>query len=60
MSKREKALAICRIAGYHNDKTAFTRAICENRISMPAANEAWQQGVSQKESGIKCNCSQCN
>lgn len=59
MDKREIALSSCRVAGYHNDKMAFTRAYIDNRLSIAAANEAWQQGVKQRESGLKCNCSQC-
>lgn len=59
MGKREIALSLCKIAGYHNDRKTWTRAFCENRISRQAADEAWLQGVKQKENGIKCDCYKC-
>jgi len=59
MTKREIALSLCRIAGYHNDGKAFTRAYLENRLSMRVAQKAWTEGVNQKESGMKCTCREC-
>lgn len=59
MTKREKALAICKIAGYHNDQKAFTRAYITNKLSYNAAVEAYDEGIKAKEYGIKCTCSEC-
>lgn len=60
MSKRETALAYARIAGYHNDKAAFTRLYVESKVRLELMNDAWRVGVKQKLAGVKCNCYQCN
>ena len=57
---RKDALAYMRIAGYHNDKPAFTRLLIEHRISRESANEAWRKGLDAKTVGMKCNCYRCS
>lgn len=59
MSKREKALAICRGAGYHGDQKAFTRAYIENKLSYSVAMEAYNAGIKAKENGMPCSCAKC-
>lgn len=59
MTKRENALGWMRIAGYHDDKRAFTRLLIENRVSKKSADEAWQQGQRQKQAGMACACPSC-
>ncbi|VUZ24121.1 Uncharacterised protein [uncultured Comamonas sp.] len=60
MSKREDTLAAMRIAGYHNDKAAFTRLLVENRIRLTVADEAWLTGRKQRANGMKCACYECS
>jgi hypothetical protein len=60
MSKREQTLQYIVYAGYHNDKSEFTRLYCENRISMTVAKEHWNKGQRAKERGIGCGCNDCN
>lgn len=42
---RAKALQAMEAAGAANDRALFTRLYVENRISLSAANAAWQKGV---------------
>ena len=56
---RQRALQSMRVAGYHADTKEFTRLLIENRVSKPAANEAWLSGVTAKKSGMKCTCADC-
>ena len=60
MTKREKALAICKIAGYHGDSKGFTRAYIENKLSYQAAQQAYTQGIREKDAGVPCTCYACN
>lgn len=56
--KRKDLLAHLRVAGYHADTHAFTRLTVENRISIPAAREAYMVGVGQR--GVtRCDCAAC-
>lgn len=57
--KRKNALAWIRIAGYHNDSTAFTRLYCENRISYPVAMAEFRTGAKMRANGIGCTCRDC-
>ena len=57
---RATALTYLRIAGYHNDQTAFTRLYVENRVSYEAAKKAYREGQAQKARGVGCTCSECN
>jgi hypothetical protein len=59
VSKREIALSLCRIAGYHNDSKAFARVFIENRLSMKVAQNAFAEGANQRKSGMKCSCREC-
>lgn len=59
MTKRNIALAYARVAGYHNDSSAFTRLIIESRVNRQAMNEAWGNGRIARENGVPCNCYQC-
>jgi len=59
VSKRQTALALAKIAGYHEDTATFTRLIIESRVARPAMNEAFLIGRQAKASGVKCNCYEC-
>jgi hypothetical protein len=59
MSKRQTALTLARIAGYHEDTASFTRLIIESRVARPAMNEAFLNGRQAKAGGMKCNCHEC-
>lgn len=56
---RKDALLVCKVAGYHQDRATFTRVYIENRISRPAADEAWRSGMAAKRAGIPCVCAEC-
>lgn len=58
--KRADAIALIRIAGYHEDKRAFVRLYTENRVSFDVANDAYRRGQQQKANGLRCTCKQCN
>jgi len=58
--KRADLIVYLRVAGYHDDERSFMRLYCENRISHPAAREAYRQGQAQKAGGVKCGCHECN
>lgn len=60
MSKRDIALNVAKVAGYHHDQRAFIRVIVESRIAWSFLNEAWRYGVQAKESGMKCTCQECD
>lgn len=53
-------LASIRIAGYHNDLRSYIRLYTENRIPKRVADQAWQNGVSAKASGVACSCRSCS
>jgi hypothetical protein len=59
MSKRQMALQLAKIAGYHDDSTSFTHLIVENRISRPLMNDAWRAGQRAKQNGVPCTCQSC-
>jgi ketopantoate hydroxymethyltransferase len=56
---RKQRLVAMRVAGYHGDTRTFTRLYIEGRVSMPAAQEAYAQGVKAKEAGVPCSCFEC-
>lgn len=56
---RSTALALARVAGYHNDSRAFTRLIVECRVARAAMNEAWTAGARAKAAGVACTCREC-
>lgn len=57
--KRADAIAWIRIAGYHDDRAAFTRLYVENRVSYKAAQAAYANGRAQRAAGIGCTCHDC-
>lgn len=59
MSKRDLALSHMRVAGYHDNRVAFTRLYLESKISLQVANDAWNTGKKQKKSGMPCSCVSC-
>jgi hypothetical protein len=58
-SKRQIALDAAKYAGYHDDSTAWTRLVVENRVNRQAMIEAFQSGRRLREAGMKCGCSAC-
>lgn len=50
--KRAHAITYLQIAGYDDDKEAWTRLYIENRISYAAAKKAWAQGVAMRQAGV--------
>lgn len=44
MIKRELALKNARIAGYNNDKSAFTKIIIESKVNLQELNKMWELG----------------
>ena len=58
--KHKDALAWIRIAGFHDDKRAFTRLYVENRISFAVAQERFRAGAEARAAGVKCTCRDCN
>jgi hypothetical protein len=59
MTKRETAIQIAKIAGYHNDGKSFIRAIVENRVNRQTMNQAWALGEKMRQSGVPCSCYEC-
>lgn len=59
LSNRDKALHAARIAGFHDDKHAFTRLVIESRISRKVLDSAWSEGVKQQIAGMVCTCYWC-
>lgn len=59
MTKRETALTLARIAGYHSNSKAFTRLVIESRVNREAMSRAWVDGVRRKANGTGCNCYEC-
>lgn len=57
--KRKDALNHIRVAGYHEDKKSFIRLKVENRVSNQCANDAYREGMRQRDAGVKCNCYEC-
>lgn len=56
---RKQALTVARIAGYHGDSHAFTRALVEARVSRSSMTAAWRQGEAARRQGVGCECVQC-
>lgn len=46
--KKSIALASARLAGYNNDKKAFTRLVVESRINIYELNKQWTIGQELK------------
>lgn len=59
MNKRENNLAWMRIAGYHDDRKAFTRPLAESGINRTVADAAFYRGQKQRASGMGCSCPAC-
>lgn len=59
MTKRDTALALMRVAGYHGDTRERVRLIVESRVNRQAMDEAWSQGRRAKENGVRCDCREC-
>lgn len=59
MTKREKAIATLKVAGYHQDKSLFTKVYIENRLNIQVAQQAYEVGYKMKQNGMKCNCCEC-
>lgn len=59
MNKRELAISIARVAGYHDDKARFTRLVVEARVARKHLDDAWRIGVQQKRNGMPCTCARC-
>lgn len=59
MSRREVALTLARVAGYHGDMKEFVRVYVEYRVAMPAMQEAYNAGFRAKINGIPCTCHVC-
>jgi len=57
--KREVAIDLLRVAGYHNDQRAFVRLYVENRISRKVATEEFNRGYALRRSGVRCTCFEC-
>lgn len=57
--KRKDALAVIRVAGYHDDQKTFVSTYVEHRISFNTANAEYRRGQEMKKSGIACSCRQC-
>lgn len=59
-TRREVELSYARIAGYHDDSYAMTRALVERQTaSEKAIREAFQIGQRMKTNGVKCACPNC-
>lgn len=56
---RALAMAHLRIAGYHDDRAAWTRLYVENRVSYAAAKRAWAAGKLARDNGVRCTCTEC-
>lgn len=59
MTQRDTAIALMRIAGYHNDQRERVRLICESRVNRQVMEQAWIAGFAAKQSGITCGCYSC-
>lgn len=57
--KREHVLTYLRVAGYHDDRAAFTRLYVENRIGYKAAQDAYRAGRAARDAGVRCDCHDC-
>lgn len=57
--KRNVSLAEARVAGYHDDRAAFTRLVIESRVNRNALTNAWHEGSSARAAGMKCYCREC-
>ncbi|MDH4172113.1 MAG: hypothetical protein OEW90_01810 [Betaproteobacteria bacterium] len=57
--KREDALTLAKVAGYHNDSRSFTRLIIEQRVNRATMNRAWHAGTNARAAGVLCDCREC-
>lgn len=58
-SAKAQVLAALRVAGYHEDKKAFTRLYVEKKIGMYDALYQYEAGKRMKAQGIQCTCKEC-
>ena len=58
--KRSVLLTLLRTAGYHGDRTGFTRLLIEGRITMDKAQRAYREGEAAKLAGVTCDCRECS
>ncbi len=57
--KRKEAIALIKVAGYHNDSAAGTRLYIENRVSYQSYKDAYRLGQQSKAAGVRCTCQEC-
>lgn len=60
MTRRARVLDAMKVAGYHDDRKAFTRLLIENRVGRDAAARAFQVGQTARDRGVPCSCFDCN
>lgn len=49
---RAQAIAAMRVAGYHEDRAAWTRLYVEQRVSFEKAQRAWREGAELRMTGV--------
>lgn len=59
MTRRDIDIGNARIAGYHDDRSRFTRLVVESRVRRAVLDEAWREGRRQREAGMRCGCYYC-
>lgn len=57
--KRKDAIELLKLAGYHEDSSAFTRVYLDSNLSRNAADAAYNLGYELKEGGMPCTCAKC-
>lgn len=56
---RTQAITALRMAGYHDDRDAFTKIYIDNRIPFKSATIAFNAGKRLRVDGVRCGCNIC-
>lgn len=59
MTQRETAIALMRVAGYHEDQRERVRLLVESRVNREVMDTAWQAGRIMRARGVPCSCHEC-
>lgn len=57
--KRNVAISMMRVAGYHDDQRERVRLIVESHVNRQTMDSAWVDGQNAKKNGVRCDCFEC-
>lgn len=59
MTKRQTRIALAKVAGYHDDRRGWMRALIGSGVSFRDMEDAFFAGEVARENGTPCDCHAC-